>query len=357
MISCHGTPSCRLPGGWAAAAEAAGARFIQPDRPGYGHSDFNPDHSLLEWARDVAELADSLGLGRFAVVGTSGGGPVRRRLRLRPSGARVRARARVRLRPVLGRPRGRRLRHGRDRLVDPRARSISPAAIPEAAVAHAREECEQDAAMVARDPVEWLQFWFENEDTPDGRPGDRRPPRRARVVDREPRGVPPRRDRGLRPGRARPDRAARGGSAPRRSPSPRPSGTESATPWRRSAAPATSRPRFPGSRAHFFPEEGHSISFRHGEEILQALAGRRGRSRRAGGRGARRRHRRRRHRRAHGRAAPARPLPARARSGAARRRADPLAAARRPRSQRRRPHVPAAGLGRRAASSPSSASR
>jgi hypothetical protein len=28
----------------------------------------------------------------------------------------------------------------------------------------------------------------------------------------------------------------------------------------------------PGSRAYFFPEEGHSISFRHGEEILRALA-------------------------------------------------------------------------------------
>ena len=32
---------------------------------------------------------------------------------------------------------------------------------------HAREECEQDAAMVARDPDEWMQFWFENENLPE----------------------------------------------------------------------------------------------------------------------------------------------------------------------------------------------
>ena len=52
-----------------------GARLIAPDRPGYGHSTFHPARSYDSWARDVAELADHLGLDRFAVLGHSSGGP------------------------------------------------------------------------------------------------------------------------------------------------------------------------------------------------------------------------------------------------------------------------------------------
>jgi pimeloyl-ACP methyl ester carboxylesterase len=54
---------------------AAGVRLILVDRPGYGLSDLQPGRSLLDWPRDVAELADGLGIDRFSVFGMSGGGP------------------------------------------------------------------------------------------------------------------------------------------------------------------------------------------------------------------------------------------------------------------------------------------
>jgi pimeloyl-ACP methyl ester carboxylesterase len=50
-------------------------RLIIPDRPGFGLSSFKPKRTLLDWPADVIELADALGLGRFAVAGVSGGGP------------------------------------------------------------------------------------------------------------------------------------------------------------------------------------------------------------------------------------------------------------------------------------------
>jgi len=50
-------------------------RRITVDRPGTGASDFQPGRRLLDWPQDVAELADALGIGRFTVLGTSGGGP------------------------------------------------------------------------------------------------------------------------------------------------------------------------------------------------------------------------------------------------------------------------------------------
>lgn len=50
-------------------------RFIAPDRPGYGLSDFQAERRISEWPRDLLELADALSLGRFAVLGISGGGP------------------------------------------------------------------------------------------------------------------------------------------------------------------------------------------------------------------------------------------------------------------------------------------
>jgi pimeloyl-ACP methyl ester carboxylesterase len=71
----HGTPGARLLHPSAIMAGAAGTRIISVERPGYGHSDFHSGWGMLEWADDVAELADALGIGRFAVVGPSGGGP------------------------------------------------------------------------------------------------------------------------------------------------------------------------------------------------------------------------------------------------------------------------------------------
>jgi len=72
----HGLPGSRL--SWGLIPDnpfPPGLRIIAPDRPGYGKSDPKPDRTLLDWPEDVAELADALGLEKFAVVGVSGGGP------------------------------------------------------------------------------------------------------------------------------------------------------------------------------------------------------------------------------------------------------------------------------------------
>lgn len=52
-----------------------GLRLIAVDRPGVGISDPRPGRRLLDWPDDVAQLADRLGVARFAAVGWSGGGP------------------------------------------------------------------------------------------------------------------------------------------------------------------------------------------------------------------------------------------------------------------------------------------
>lgn len=269
VVSCHGTPSCRFPGSWAEAAEAAGARFIQPDRPGYGRSDFNPGQSLLEWSRDVAELADARGLGRVAVVGTSGGGPYAAACAYALADRVTVVGLVCGVGPCWDVPE-----------VDACATEESGAWIrelidlargdPEAAVAHAREECEEDAEMVERDPGEWVSYWFDNESVPNA---DRtlvtRPEDRTHLV-------------------------ASLGEALR-------SGTDgyvqdelilTVRPWgfgaEQIAVPAylwhgeldTLAPvggaRYlarviPGCWARFFADEGHMISLRHGEEILRTL--------------------------------------------------------------------------------------
>ena len=58
-----------------ARTAALGVRLITVDRPGTGISDFQPGRTLLDWPADVAALADTLGLRRFAVFGHSGAGP------------------------------------------------------------------------------------------------------------------------------------------------------------------------------------------------------------------------------------------------------------------------------------------
>ncbi|MDJ0764326.1 MAG: alpha/beta fold hydrolase [Myxococcota bacterium] len=51
-----------------------GVRLIIPDRPGTGLSDKKENRTLLDWAYDVACLADHLGLKHFNVIGHSMGG-------------------------------------------------------------------------------------------------------------------------------------------------------------------------------------------------------------------------------------------------------------------------------------------
>jgi pimeloyl-ACP methyl ester carboxylesterase len=52
-----------------------GFRIIAPDRPGVAQSDFRSGWTLLEYAQDLADLADHLGIGSFGAIGISGGGP------------------------------------------------------------------------------------------------------------------------------------------------------------------------------------------------------------------------------------------------------------------------------------------
>jgi pimeloyl-ACP methyl ester carboxylesterase len=71
----HGNPSSRLEAMLLAEqATSLGIRVICLDRPGIGRSDPKLGVRLLDWPRDVAEVADLLGVGRFAVTGLSGGG-------------------------------------------------------------------------------------------------------------------------------------------------------------------------------------------------------------------------------------------------------------------------------------------
>lgn len=52
-----------------------GVRLIAFDRPGYGKSDRKSGRRVADGAADVCDVADALGLDRFAVLGRSGGGP------------------------------------------------------------------------------------------------------------------------------------------------------------------------------------------------------------------------------------------------------------------------------------------
>src|SRR5688572_7404285 len=72
----HGTPGSRF----ASTSEdrfavLPGVFMIFPERPGYGLSTPKGNRALADWADDVIELADHLGIDRFAVAGGSGGGP------------------------------------------------------------------------------------------------------------------------------------------------------------------------------------------------------------------------------------------------------------------------------------------
>ncbi len=76
IIHCHGSGSSRLEVQlFAAQADHSGVRLIGLDRPAVGRSDPKPGSRLLDWPDDVAEVADHLGIERFAAEGLSAGGP------------------------------------------------------------------------------------------------------------------------------------------------------------------------------------------------------------------------------------------------------------------------------------------
>ena len=72
----HGFPGSRLEAKLTETmAKDSQVRFIGIDRPGFGLSDFKPKRALVDWPNDVTELANSLGIDQFSILGVSGGGP------------------------------------------------------------------------------------------------------------------------------------------------------------------------------------------------------------------------------------------------------------------------------------------
>ena len=75
MLFFHGTPGSRLqPRPLDEPAQRLGVRVIAPERPGFGASSPKPGRTFGQYADDMRQLADHLGLQRFAVAGVSGGG-------------------------------------------------------------------------------------------------------------------------------------------------------------------------------------------------------------------------------------------------------------------------------------------
>lgn len=75
VVYFHGTPGSRRDVAFGnEVAASLGVRVVSFDRPGYGRSELAP-YGLAGVARDAAAVADRLGLGRFAALGWSGGGP------------------------------------------------------------------------------------------------------------------------------------------------------------------------------------------------------------------------------------------------------------------------------------------
>jgi pimeloyl-ACP methyl ester carboxylesterase len=71
VFSIHGTPGSRI----GMHPAVPGACVVAFDRPGYGGSSAQPGRDVAAVAGEVEALADELGADRFAVYGTSGGGP------------------------------------------------------------------------------------------------------------------------------------------------------------------------------------------------------------------------------------------------------------------------------------------
>ena len=75
VVNAHGGLAGRLDVAAAdRSARDAGIRLLSPDRPGIGLSDPQPGRTVLDWARDVEDLVNHFGVGRFGVMGWSMGG-------------------------------------------------------------------------------------------------------------------------------------------------------------------------------------------------------------------------------------------------------------------------------------------
>lgn len=79
VVLLHGTPDSHIfsPDNYPVdeTSAALGVRLITVSRSGYSRSTPHPGRTLLGWVDDLMQLADDLGLDRFALIGVSGGGP------------------------------------------------------------------------------------------------------------------------------------------------------------------------------------------------------------------------------------------------------------------------------------------
>jgi len=72
----HGTPGSRRgPKPRTSVLYRLGVQLICYDRPGYGGSTRRVGRLVADAAVDISAIADRLGIGRFSIVGRSGGGP------------------------------------------------------------------------------------------------------------------------------------------------------------------------------------------------------------------------------------------------------------------------------------------
>lgn len=78
VVYCHGYPGNRrelriaMP---IMERRSLQARLVAINRPGYGPSTFTKRRGFLPWTADLEEAADRLDIGRFGVLGASGGAP------------------------------------------------------------------------------------------------------------------------------------------------------------------------------------------------------------------------------------------------------------------------------------------
>lgn len=76
VVAHHGTPSeAGFWRAWHQAAQELGLRLVSVTRPGYAGSARKKGRRVADAAADVREVLDGLGIGSFAAVGWSGGGP------------------------------------------------------------------------------------------------------------------------------------------------------------------------------------------------------------------------------------------------------------------------------------------
>ena len=76
VVAWPGNPGSRFGFGWARMwARHFGVRLLLADRPGMGRSDPDSKRTVASTARDICEIAASIGYETFAVIGNSSGGP------------------------------------------------------------------------------------------------------------------------------------------------------------------------------------------------------------------------------------------------------------------------------------------